>query len=114
MSGVQVGSLAAAAKTPSATRKSRHLGKQTYTKGSRAAPLGCAPCDRLAMDGVIDAVPVMGRQAGHLGQPIEVQLFVQMIMDISGNPPQPLLIVRPAAAFLHSLPFHRMSAEDVS
>jgi len=66
------------------------------------------------MVGVIEAVPVMGRQADHLGQPVEVQLFVQMIMDISGNPPQPLLIVRPAAAFLHSLPFHRMSAEDVS
>jgi hypothetical protein len=58
------------------------------------------------MDGVIDEMPVMGRQAGHLRQLVEIELIVQVIMDIGRHPAEPLLIVGPAAIVLHSLPLH--------
>ena len=55
-----------------------------------------SPCHR-----VIDAVPVIGRQAGDVGQPIEVDLLVEMVVDKRDHPVQPLLVVDAFFDFAH-------------
>ena len=37
--------------------------------------------DRLAVHRVIDAMPVIGRQAGDVGQAVEVDRLVEVIVD---------------------------------
>jgi hypothetical protein len=43
--------------------------------------------DRLAIQRVIDAVPVVGRQASDVGQASQVDLLVEVIVDVGRDRP---------------------------
>jgi hypothetical protein len=50
--------------------------------------------NRLAQHSVIDAMPVIGRQTRDVRQLVQVQFFVEMVMDISRDPTQPCFVIR--------------------
>ncbi|MCY1250131.1 hypothetical protein D9M72_637340 [compost metagenome] len=60
---------------------------------------------RLAMNGPIDPVPVVRRQAGDFSEAIEIELLVEMAVNIIAHPVQTSLIGRPAYLLVHAEPF---------
>ena len=45
---------------------------------------------------MVNAVPVIGRQASHFGQPVQIQLIIQMIVDVIGHAVNAFFVVVPA------------------
>ena len=49
--------------------------------------------DRLALDGVIDAVEVVRGETGHLREPVEIDLGVEVLREIAEDPVEALAVV---------------------
>jgi hypothetical protein len=60
---------------------------------------GCG--DRLAIHRVIDAMPVIGREARDLGERVEVDVVVEMIVDMRRHPVEPAFVGGVAIACSH-------------
>ena len=80
----------------------RQCGVGQVTRGPREPQAAHSVGNALAIQRLVDAVPVEGRQMRHFGQLVQVQLFGQVVVDVGGDAAQALLVVGPAMAFVHA------------
>ena len=69
-----------------------------------------------SVDAVIDAAPVIGREAGDFGETVEIELVLEMIVNVLRDSPEAVLIVDPRAGlfFSHSVCAASRTAFDFS
>jgi len=57
--------------------------------------------DTLAVHGVVDPMPVIRREVSDLGEPFDVERFVQVIVDMVEHPGEPGRVLGAMADVVH-------------